>query len=102
VTDVTERIIEAIRAVPPGNVASYSDIALTAGLPNGVRQVVRILHSGSKKYNLPWHRIIRADGTIALPSGGGKELQTALLKSEGVKVSKNGKVDMQTYGKKWD
>jgi methylated-DNA-protein-cysteine methyltransferase-like protein len=102
VADITERIIEAIRSVPPGNVACYRDIALTAGLPNGARQVVRILHSGAKKHDLPWHRIIRADGTIALPSGGGKELQIALLKSEGVKVSKSGKVDMQIYGKKWN
>jgi methylated-DNA-protein-cysteine methyltransferase-like protein len=44
----------------------------------------------SRTQNLPWHRIIRADGRIALPSGGGKEEQIALLRAEGVKVSDGG------------
>jgi methylated-DNA-protein-cysteine methyltransferase-like protein len=93
VTESTRCIIEAIRAVPRGRVSSYRDIALAAGLPNGARQVVRILHSMSKTERLPWHRIIRAGGYIALPAGGGRELQAALLRSEGVKVSAAGRVD---------
>jgi methylated-DNA-protein-cysteine methyltransferase-like protein len=92
-TETTRRIIEAIRAVPGGRVSCYRDIALAAGLPNGARQVVRILHSMSKTERLPWHRIIRADGRIALPPGGGLELQAALLHSEGVKVYASGRVD---------
>jgi methylated-DNA-protein-cysteine methyltransferase-like protein len=97
-TESTLRIIEAIRAVPPGKVSCYRDIARAAGLPNGARQVVRILHSMTEKHDLPWHRIIRADGTIALDSCQGGELQATLLRSEGVIVSKNGKVDMSRYG----
>jgi methylated-DNA-protein-cysteine methyltransferase-like protein len=98
VTETTWRIIEAIRAVPRGRVASYRDLAFAAGLPNGARQVARVLHSMSEKYGLPWHRVIRADGGIALESGGGRELQTALLRAEGVEVSESGRVDMATYG----
>ncbi|MDR1230752.1 MAG: MGMT family protein [Spirochaetaceae bacterium] len=97
-TESTLRIIEAVRAVPPGKVSCYRDIARVAGLPNGARQVVRILHSMTEKYGLPWHRIIRADGTIALDSCQGGDLQATLLRSEGVAVSKNGKVDMNRYG----
>jgi methylated-DNA-protein-cysteine methyltransferase-like protein len=41
---------------------------------------------------LPWHRIVRADGRIALKEGAGKELQIELLRSEGVRVSKAGVV----------
>ncbi|GHT79848.1 methylated-DNA--protein-cysteine methyltransferase [Spirochaetia bacterium] len=94
----TRRIVEAIRAVPPGKVSSYRDIALTAGLFNGARQVARVLHSMSRTENLPWHRIIKADGHIALPAGNGRELQIALLRAEGVEVSDAGQVDLARYG----
>jgi len=98
VTDTTRRIIEQILAVPKGKVSGYRDIALQAGLPNGARQTVRVLHSMSEKFNLPWHRIIRSDGSIAL-DGEGRELQITLLSAEGVKVSANGKVDKKYFKK---
>jgi methylated-DNA-protein-cysteine methyltransferase-like protein len=91
-TESTLRIINAIRAVPPGKVSSYRDIALAAGLPRGARQTARVLQSLSRSQNLPWHRIVRADGTIALPPGGGRELQIALLRSEGVEVPETGPI----------
>jgi len=90
-TDNTRRIIEQILAVPCGKVCSYRDVAAKAGLPNGARQVVRVLHSMSEKHALPWHRIIRADGRIAL-EGEGRALQITLLRGEGVNVSKEGTV----------
>ena len=97
-TDITRRITEQILAVPKGKVSCYRDIALKAGLPNGARQTVRVLHSLSRKYELPWHRIIRADGRIGLKEGEGKELQISLLLGEGVEVSPDGRVDMERFG----
>jgi methylated-DNA-protein-cysteine methyltransferase-like protein len=97
VTETTRKIIEQILAVPKGKVCSYRDIALKAGIPNGARQTVRALHSMSEKYSLPWHRIIRSNGTIAL-QGEGRQLQITLLRAEGVKVSREGKVDMKKFG----
>jgi methylated-DNA-protein-cysteine methyltransferase-like protein len=94
----TRRILEAIRSVPPGKAAAYRDIARAAGLPRGARQVARALHAMSEREKLPWYRIIRADGHIALPEGRGRELQIALLKAEGVAVSKSGQVDLKRYG----
>jgi methylated-DNA-protein-cysteine methyltransferase-like protein len=94
----TRRIVEQILAVPKGRVSSYRDIAKKAGLPNGARQTVRVLHSLSKKYNLPWHRIIRADGRIALKEGEGRELQIGLLRAEGIEVTPAGRIDMERYG----
>jgi methylated-DNA-protein-cysteine methyltransferase-like protein len=91
-TDTTRRIIKHILAVPKGKVSCYRDIALKAGLPNGARYTVRVLHSLSEKYALPWYRIIRANGTIALQE------QITLLRSEGVKVSPTGRVDMERFG----
>ncbi|MDR2178594.1 MAG: MGMT family protein [Treponema sp.] len=97
-TEATRRIIEAVRAVPRGKVCSYRDIARAAGLPNGARQVVRALHSMSEKYRLPWHRIIRADGSIALEAGRGREIQIELLRAEGVIISASGRIDMKRCG----
>jgi methylated-DNA-protein-cysteine methyltransferase-like protein len=97
VTESTRRIIGALKSVPSGRVSSYRDIALAAGLPNGARQVARILHSMSRTENLPWHRIIRANGRIALPAGGGREEQIILLRAEGVAVSAAGAVDSRYF-----
>jgi methylated-DNA-protein-cysteine methyltransferase-like protein len=94
----TQRIVKAIQSIPAGKVSSYRDVALVAGLHNGARQTVRVLHSLSQKEHLPWHRVIKVDGHIALPSGGDRELQIALLRSEGVEVSEQGVVDMRRYG----
>ena len=96
-TENTLRIIEAIKAIPAGRVSSYGNIARLVGLPNGARQTVRVLHSLSEKYDLPWHRVIRSDGSIAL-DGDGKELQIRLLRSEGVEVSPDGRIDMKRFG----
>jgi methylated-DNA-protein-cysteine methyltransferase-like protein len=54
----------------------------------------------SKKEKLPWHRVVRANGAIALDAGHGLELQAALLRAEGVEVSKDGRVNMAKYGVK--
>ncbi len=88
----TQRILKEIKAVPFGQVSSYRDIALRAGLINGARQVARVLHGLSKTHHLPWWRIIRSDGTIGL-HGEGRIEQIRLLKLEGVEVTDRGKVN---------
>jgi methylated-DNA-protein-cysteine methyltransferase-like protein len=94
----TIRIIAVLSSIPRGRVASYGLVAALAGLPNGARQVVRVLHARSKKDKLPWYRVVRVDGSIALPVGSGFELQRALLEAEGVEVSAQGKVDLRRFG----
>jgi methylated-DNA-protein-cysteine methyltransferase-like protein len=100
-TEMTRRIVETILAIPRGKVSCYRDIALAAGLPRGARQVVRVLHSLSETRDLPWYRVVRADGHIALAAENGGALQAALLRSEGVEVSESesgsGRVDLGRY-----
>ena len=93
----TIRLIEAIKSIPKGKVSSYRNVAWAAGIPNGARQTVRVLHSLSGKYELPWHRVIRSDGSIALKEGAGRELQIGLLRQEGVEVSETGRVDRKYW-----
>jgi methylated-DNA-protein-cysteine methyltransferase-like protein len=90
--------MESILAIPRGRAASYGYIARAAGLRGGARQVARVLHSMSEKHSLPWHRVIRSDGFIALDSCRGGDLQATLLRAEGVEVSEEGWVDLEKYG----
>lgn len=83
--------------IPCGRVCSYGGVATLAGVPNGARTVARLLHSCSKVDRLPWWRVIRSDGHIALPKGGGLEEQAARLADEGILVDSRGMVDLAAY-----
>ncbi len=74
--------------------------AAAAGSPRAARQVVRILHTQSRKRGLPWHRVVAAGGRIALSDVDGGDLQRQLLVSEGVETGMNGRVNLDVYA--WD
>lgn len=79
-------VLAAVRAVPPGQVAGYGEIARRAGLPGRARLVARILSAGDEP-GLPWHRVLRSDGRIAFPPGSaGFDEQVQRLRAEGVRV----------------
>ena len=82
---------EAVRAIaariPPGSVMTYGDIAVEAGLPP--RQVGRIVARISE--DIPWWRVIRADGTPATCHDG---TAPALLAREHVPFV-GGRVDLR-------
>ena len=80
----TKRVIDIIRAIPVGKVMTYGQIARCAGNPGGARQVARILHSMSKKYKLPWHRVINAKGKIS--DHRGSIIQKIYLQDEGIVI----------------
>lgn len=93
----TEKIVRMIQAIPSGKVATYGQIAALAGNSRGARQVARVLHSMSEKYELPWHRVINAKGQIVISDGN---LQKELLEQEGVAVDGKLRVDLKKY--RWD
>ena len=78
----SQRIKDIIKKIPRGKVATYGQIATMAGNPRAARQVVRILHSSSRKDRLPWHRVINSKGRISLKPGFGYETQKSLLLKE--------------------
>lgn len=94
----TDRVIAVISDIPAGRVACYGQVAALAGNPRGARQVVRVLHSSSRKHGLPWHRVINSRGEISLPSGAGGDLQRELLAQEGVEPDIRGRYDLERYG----
>lgn len=89
--DPKQRVLDAIRAIPKGQVAGYGEVARRAGLPGRARLVARLL-SQNEDRKLPWHRVLRSDGRIAFPEGSeGWREQSVRLRGEGV-VVENGRV----------
>lgn len=82
------RILAVVRAIPPGQVAGYGEVARRAGLPGRARLAARVL-AGNDDPSLPWHRVLRADGRIAFPQGSqGFREQCRRLLAEGVRVER--------------
>ena len=75
------RILTRVRAIPPGFVRTYGDID-----PAAPRLVGRVL--ATTEENVPWHRVVRADG-----SASQGEHQLELLRSEGVPL-RGSRVDL--------
>lgn len=89
--DANRRILDAIRAIPKGQVAGYGEVARRAGLPGRARLVARLL-SQNEDRKLPWHRVLRSDGRIAFPEGSESwREQSVRLRGEGV-IVENGRV----------
>jgi methylated-DNA-protein-cysteine methyltransferase-like protein len=75
-----DSVIRVIRALGPGDVASYGEIAEEAGFPRAARAVGAVLR---RSEGLPWWRIVRADGRLVAPN---EREQARLLEKEGVMV----------------
>jgi methylated-DNA-protein-cysteine methyltransferase related protein len=67
------RVLELVKEVPEGFVRTYGD--LEPGAPRFAGAVLSSNHDP----DLPWHRIVRADGSLAKG-----EWQRRLLEAEGV------------------
>ncbi|MFQ5979877.1 MAG: MGMT family protein [Candidatus Heimdallarchaeota archaeon] len=96
-TSFSRRVKALIKAIPVGKVATYGQIAKCAGNPRAARQVAWLLHSSSRKDNLPWHRVISSKGEISLPPGQGYELQKAMLEEEGIILDSLDKIDLDRF-----
>ncbi len=93
----SQNVKKLIKQIPYGRVATYGQIAAHAGNPRAARQVAWILHSCSRKDNLPWHRVINSKGRISLPHGGGYETQKKLLEIEGIVFKENNSINLNIY-----
>lgn len=96
--DFTLKIIQTIVAIPAGKVATYGQIAGMAGNHRAARQVSRVLHTCTSKYQLPWHRVIGAAGKISIPkSQSGYQKQKKKLESEGIEFGLSDTIDLTQY-----
>lgn len=93
----TKRIYEAVRHIPYGHVATYSQIAEMAGDRRMARAVGNALHKNPDPDGIPCFRVVNSKGELAGEFAfGGAGAQARLLEEEGVEVV-DGKVDLSRY-----
>jgi methylated-DNA-protein-cysteine methyltransferase related protein len=81
--DRCAEILSRVRSTPAGFVRTYGDVS-----PGAPRVAGAVLHSCTDQ-SIPWHRIVRADGSLAK---GARQRQ--LLEAEGVPF-RGARVDMR-------
>jgi AraC family transcriptional regulator, regulatory protein of adaptative response / methylated-DNA-[protein]-cysteine methyltransferase len=57
------KVWRALRAIPPGETRSYSDVAAAIGEPKAVRAVASACARNRVSILIPCHRVVRSDGT---------------------------------------
>jgi len=99
---------EIVRQIPPGKVCSYGQIAAMIPPPSGMSgrdymawgaRWVGGAMAGCPA-DVPWQRVLNAQGKVSLRPGNGGEQQRRLLEDEGVLFDDREKVDLSIYG--WD
>jgi methylated-DNA-protein-cysteine methyltransferase-like protein len=92
-----DAVYAAVRCIPVGTVLGYGHVAALIGRPRAARQVGYALAALERGTAVPWWRVIRSDGSIALqgdPARG--PAQHARLVEEGVDVVAH-RVDMRRF-----
>ena len=80
-----EKVYDAVRRIPKGRVATYGQIAEIIGQPGAARAVGNALHVNPYAPEVPCHRVVAADGSLAANFGcGGVAVQYDRLAGEGV------------------
>jgi len=94
-----ERIYAAVRRIPRGRVATYGQIAALAGMRGHARQVGYALHALPESRNVPWHRVINAQGRVsARAEPEWEQIQRQMLEREGVEFDAAGRADLLRFG----
>jgi methylated-DNA-protein-cysteine methyltransferase-like protein len=83
--DFHDQVVAVVRALEPGEVVTYGEVAAQAGYPGAARAVGNLLRSTP---GLPWWRVIAASGKLLR---GAETEHAERLRSEGVTVT-DGKV----------
>jgi AraC family transcriptional regulator of adaptative response/methylated-DNA-[protein]-cysteine methyltransferase len=82
-TAFQQRVWQALRVIPSGTTASYTEIAERIGAPQAVRAVAQACASNALAVAIPCHRVVRKDGVLA-GYRWGVERKRALLEREAV------------------
>lgn len=98
-----EQVYDVVRQIPRGKVTSYGRVAQMLGRPNAARAVGYALSAlkdepADERANVPWHRVINSQGRITISNREhSAHDQARLLRSEGVMVSEDLRVNLSHY-----
>jgi AraC family transcriptional regulator of adaptative response/methylated-DNA-[protein]-cysteine methyltransferase len=79
-TAFQQRVWQALRKIPAGATASYSDIAKRIGAPRAVRAVAQACGANALAVAIPCHRVVRHDGALAGYRWGVERKRTLLAR----------------------
>ena len=89
---------KVVSEIPSGHVLTYGEVARLAGMPRQARRVSQALRRAPAGVEVPWHRVINAQGKISFPEdSGGWQRQKDLLEGEGV-IFLKGKINLERFG----
>lgn len=87
-----ERVLALVLQVPVGTVTTYGDVAAALGRSSVARQVGWALAALPAGSEVPWHRVVDAEGRISRPGSTSAAEQRRRLRAEGVGVDQTGAV----------
>ena len=64
-TAFQQRVWQALREIPAGETASYTEIAVRIGAPGSARAVAQACGANALAVAIPCHRVVRADGDLS-------------------------------------
>ena len=89
---------QVVQGIPRGHVLTYGEVARLAGMNRWARRVSQAMRRAPLNMELPWHRVVNAQGKISFPEdSNGYQRQKQRLEEEGV-VFLNGKIDLEKFG----
>ncbi len=86
-TPFEKKVLQSLRKIPRGKLASYQSLARRAGRPRAPRGVGQVLHQNRLPFFIPCHRIVLKNGGLGGFSRG-LAWKKRLLKIEGASVDK--------------
>lgn len=100
-SNLASQVFAVVARIPRGKVTTYGKIAAAVGHPRAARIIGGILHRAPAGADLPFHRVVNREGTLA-PAHvfGGADNQRRLLEAEGIIFTEDGKTDMKRF--MWD
>ncbi len=94
-----QRVWSVVSQIPPGQLATYGQVAELIGAYGCARQVGWALRRLVLPSAVPWHRVVNAQGRISmsLSREGSDWIQRELLLAEGIPVDAEGKLPLARY-----
>ena len=94
-----QTIHAVVQRIPSGRVATYGQVARLAGFRGCARQVGYALHALADSSDVPWHRVVNAQGRISrrLDAGPSAMIQRLKLDAEGVEFDEQGRIPLHCY-----
>ncbi|URR34439.1 MGMT family protein [Thermosynechococcus sp. HN-54] len=94
-----QKIYWLVAQIPLGRVATYGQIAALCGWPRHARYVGYALYQVAPSSEIPWHRVVNAQGKIsyAPQRRGTDELQRWRLEAEGIIFEAGDRINLRCY-----